>query len=149
VNTLTDFFVRNYSHHNLGLLIVRLGVGSSMLIFHGYGKITGGPGTWEIVGSNMANLGIGFAPVFWGFMAALAESVGSLCLILGIFIRPACLLLAATMGVAMSRHLGLPVDDPRAGFQGASHAMELLAVYLGLLAAGPGRFAIGKNRPAS
>ena len=137
---LWRFFVHNSPHHHLGLFILRLGVGLSMLIFHGYGKITGGPGTWEAIGSNMAGLGIDFAPAFWGFLAALAESVGSLCIILGIFFRPACFVLAFTMLVAMTRHLGLPSDSPAAGWRGASHALELFVVYVGLLVAGSGRF---------
>lgn len=142
MKTLINFFVQNYTYADLGLLVVRLGVGFSMLIFHGYGKITGGPETWEGTGGNIENLGIGFAPVFWGFMAAVAEFVGSLCIILGVFFRPACVLLAFTMLVAVATHLGLPDDSPRAGWKGASHALELLAVYVGLLAAGPGKYRI-------
>lgn len=140
MNTLKEFFAGNYTHRDLGLLLVRLGVGTSVLMFHGYAKITGGPDTWRRLGSNMGDLGIDFAPVLWGFMAALAESVGALCLVLGVFVRPAALLVAATMGVAMSRHLGLPDSSPASGWKGASHALEILAVSLGLLAAGPGKY---------
>lgn len=127
---------------DLGLLLIRLGVGLSLFLFHGLGKITGGPETWERIGANMGHLGIHWAPVFWGFMAALAESAGALCLVLGVAFRPAAALVAFTMLVAMSRHLSLPPEASNAGWGGASHAMEILAVSLGLLAAGPGRFAL-------
>jgi putative oxidoreductase len=113
-----------------------------MLAFHGWGKITGGPETWERVGASMANLGISFAPVFWGFMAAFAEAVCSALLILGVFFRPAAALLAVTMAVAVIRHLSIPAGEAGAGWAGASHALELLAVYAGLLLAGAGRYAL-------
>jgi putative oxidoreductase len=144
MNTLKSLLVSNFSYVNLGLLLVRLGIGLSMMLFHGYGKISGGPERWEKVGANMANLGLDVFPGFWGFMAASAEFFGSILLILGILFRPAAALLAFTMLVAVIRHLSLPPDASGAGWSGASHALELLAVYLGLLLAGPGKYHVGK-----
>jgi putative oxidoreductase len=129
-------------NRDLGLLVIRLGVGLSMFLFHGYGKITGGPERWSGIGGSMESLGITFLPTFWGFMAAFSESVCSILLILGLFFRPAAALLAFTMFVAVLRHLGLPDDDPSAGWKGASHALELGSVFLGLLLAGSGRYAL-------
>ena len=128
----------------VGLLVVRLGVGLSTLIFHGWGKITGGPDLWARYGTHMGNLGITFLPGFWGFMAAFAEFGCSILLILGIFFRPAATLLAFTMLVAVLRHVNLPDDARGAGWGGASHALELFAVFLGLLFTGPGRYTIIK-----
>lgn len=127
---------------DLGLLLIRLGMGLSLFLFHGYAKISAGPETWQGIGSNMGNLGIHFTPVFWGFMAALSESVGAVCLVLGVFFRPAAFLVAMTMAVAATRHLSLPPDAAAAGWKGASHALEFLSVALGLLFAGPGRYAL-------
>jgi putative oxidoreductase len=128
--------------------VIRALIGVSLLAFHGWGKITGGPETWERVGASMSNLGISFAPVFWGFMAAFAEAVCSTLLILGVFFRPAAALLAFTMLVAVIRHLSIPAGEPGAGWSGASHALELLAVYVGLLLTGAGRYALmGRSRP--
>lgn len=126
---------------DIALLVIRLGVGVSVLAFHGYGKITGGPERWAATGGDMSNLGITFAPAFWGFMAAFAEFFCSILLMLGVFFRPAALLLAFTMLVAVLHHLNLPADNARSGWSGASHALELLAVYVGLFLAGPGRYA--------
>jgi putative oxidoreductase len=126
---------------DIGLLIIRLVIGLSMAVFHGYGKITGGPAVWAGIGSNMSNLGITFTPAMWGFMAASAEFFGSILLILGVLFRPAAALLAFTMFVAALRHLNLPVDNPATGWKGASHAIELLAVYGALFFTGPGRYA--------
>lgn len=126
---------------NFGLLLLRLGIGLSMMLFHGYGKITGGPERWEMIGGNMELLGVTYAPVFWGFMAAFAEFVCSILLILGPLFRLACLLLAFNMLVATLRHLSLPVEDPGSGWSGASHALEYITVYLALFFTGAGRFA--------
>ena len=71
---------------DLGLLLLRLAVGFSMLVFHGWGKLTGGPEAWARVGGSMGNLGIGLWPEAWGLAAALAESLGSLLLILGLIL---------------------------------------------------------------
>lgn len=127
---------------DLGLLIIRVGIGLSMFLFHGYPKISGGPDQWTRVGANMQNLGIQFYPVAWGLMAALSESVGSVLLALGLFFRPAAAVLAFTMLVATLRHMSLPADAANAGWSGASHALELMAVYLGLLLIGPGKYSL-------
>jgi putative oxidoreductase len=131
---------------DLGLLIVRLGVGLSMAVFHGYGKMSAGPEGWDSLGGAMERFGIGFLPVFWGFMAAFAEFACSGLLILGFLFRPAAFLLAVNMLVAVVHHLTLPPDSPSHGWAGASHAAELLAVYLGLLFTGPGKFALAPRR---
>ena len=127
-------------HRDIGVLIIRLGIGGSMLIFHGYGKITGGAVLWEKLGSNMSTIGINFYPVFWGFMAAFSESICSVLIMTGLLFRPATVLLAVTMIVAILRHLTLPEGTAGAGWSGASHALELLVIYTGLFFLGPGRF---------
>jgi putative oxidoreductase len=127
---------------DLGLLILRVGVGASMLILHGWGKLAGGAEMWARVGGAMANLGITFLPTMWGFLAALAESVGSLLLVLGVVTRPAAAMLAFTMLVATLSHLNMPPSEPRAGWMGASHAVKLLCVYLALVFTGPGKYSI-------
>ena len=103
----------------------------------------------EALGNHMGNLGITFAPAMWGFMAGFAEFVCSILLILGVLFRPAAALLAFTMFVAALRHLNLPAEDPASGWKGASHALELLAVYIRLFLAGPGRYAFTLIRRTS
>ena len=136
------FFSSADMYKNLGLLLLRLGIGGSVIAFHGYGKLIGGPQTWEQVGSNMQYLGIDMMPMLWGLMAALAEFFGSLLIIFGVFFRPAALALAFTMAVAVVRHLSLPPLMGGAGWSAASHAMELFTVYIALFLTGPGRYRI-------
>lgn len=117
---------------DLGLLILRLGIGV-MFIYHGLPKILGGPAVWTKLGHAIAVLGIRFWPIFWGFMASFAEFFGAMCLMLGLWFRPACALMAFTMFVASAMHL-----SQGHGLETASHAIELLVVFVGLFLIGPG-----------
>ena len=137
INFLTS---RNELSKDTGLLIIRLLIGLSMMIFHGFDKIKGGPELWKQLGGDIGVFGINFLPVFWGFMAGFAEFFCSFLLILGVLFRPAALMLAATMVVAVLVHLNMPPESPAAGWKGASHALEFLAVYIGLFFTGPGKY---------
>ena len=106
---------------------------------HGYPKIIGGPDKWEKLGNAMGNLGVDYFPVFWGFMAALAEFGGGILLITGLMFRPACLLMLFTMIVATLHHL-----NKGDTIMESSHSIELAIVFLGLLFIGPGRYRMGK-----
>ena len=120
-------------HHDTGLLILRIGIGG-MFVFHGYGKLFGGPDVWAKLGSSMSYVGINFMPTFFGFIAAVAEFGGGICLISGFFFRQACFFLLCTMIVATSTHLGR--GD---GLKGASHAIEAGILFLSLIFIGPGK----------
>lgn len=134
----------NALNKDIGLLIIRLGIGLSMALIHGFGKIAGGPERWERLGSNMEMFGIEFLPVFWGFMAAFSEFFCSILIMLGVFFRFATFLLAVTMLVAVLYHLNLPADAPGSGWQGAAHALKLVVVYVGLFLTGPGKYKIAE-----
>jgi len=124
---------------NTGLLLIRIGLGI-LFILHGYPKLLGGPDLWTGVGSAMGNIGITFLPVFWGLLAALAETVGGACLLLGLFFRPAAIVLAFTMLIAALSHL-----DRGDGLTGASHAIEIGVVFIGLAFVGPGKYSADKR----
>jgi len=129
-------------YKDIGLLILRVGIGS-MFLFHGAPKMFGGPEKWEMLGKAMSSVGIQFVPVFWGFMASVSEFFGGICIILGFFFRPACILLTITMAVAASMHL-----NRGNGLGGASHAIESGIVFLSLVFVGPGKYSLDeKFRP--
>ena len=119
-----------------GLLLMRIGLGI-MFIWHGYGKMFGGPEMWKSLGMAMSAWGITFAPVFWGFMASFAEFFGGIFLLLGLAFRPYCVLLVINMAVAASMHLA-----KGQGLSVASHAVELGIVFLGLALIGSGRLSL-------
>lgn len=119
---------------HLGLLILRIGIGVSFF-FHGLPKIVGGTEVWMGMGSTMSIFGITFLPTFWGFMATMAETVGGLLLALGLFFRPAALILTLNMIVALSMHLSMGDD-----FSKYSHAMESLVIFISLFISGAGKY---------
>lgn len=126
-------------YRNTGLLILRIGLGI-MFMVHGFPKLAGGPTGWEGLGGSMKVVGIDFLPIVWGFMAAAAEGVGGLFLILGLFFRPVNMLLVFTMIIAALVHFGK--GD---GLSGASHAIELGIVFFSLIFIGPGKYSIDKK----
>ena len=130
------FLRSDYSYRSFGLLLLRIGIGA-MFILHGWPKLAGGAAYWEAVGKAMEVVGITQAPVFWGFMAGLAETLGGLLLVLGLFWRPACLMLLAIMLMATARHLA--VGD---AFNDYSHAAEAAILFLALFFIGPGKYSL-------
>lgn len=141
MHRIVCFLTKNLGMTDLGLLIIRIVIGFSMAAFHGWGKISN-PERWAAIGGNMELVGISFLPAFWGFMAGFAEFVCSILVIFGVFFRSATTLLTLTMLLAMLRHLSLPADDPGSGLNGASHAMELCAIYIALWFTGPGKYSL-------
>jgi putative oxidoreductase len=120
----------------LGLLVLRVFVGAAF-VAHGWPKIKD-PLGW-----------MGPDPPFPSvlvLLAAIAEFVGGIALILGAATPVAALLLAATMFVAVFV-IHLPAGDPfLLPKEGPRRFYELAAVYLAanvtLLLVGPGRFSV-------
>ncbi len=116
---------------------MRIGIGFAFIFVHGWGKIMGGPELWGKLGGSMANLGITFAPVFWGFMAAISEFGGGILILLGLFTRPASAFMAFTMLVAFIQHSSKL--DP---WNRTIYPMEMFAVFMALLFIGAGKYSI-------
>ncbi|MBD0260996.1 MAG: DoxX family protein [Cytophagales bacterium] len=127
------------SYRDAGILLLRIGFGL-MFIGHGYPKLAGGPDTWQVYGETMRNVGIHAAPLFWGFLAGLAELGGGILFGLGLMFRPACLLLAVTMLFATINHLAQ--GD---GFIPVSHPVEVGLVFVAFLLIGPGRWSLDQG----
>lgn len=86
---------------DLGLLVLRLGMGLLMAIGHGWGKVYSdgriGPGSQMISGVES----MGFpAPTLFAWLAMLAEFLGGILLAAGLCTRPAALALTFNMAVA-------------------------------------------------
>jgi putative oxidoreductase len=121
---------------DVGLLLLRVGIGLTFTLAYGLSKVKGGPPMWALLGGAFGRLtGVTFFPEFWGFMATLAEFGGGLCLALGILFRPACSLMLFTMIVAFASNI-------RGGYgfsSGASQAFVFAVVLLSLFITGAGR----------
>jgi len=126
---------------DLGLLVVRIGLGLTFLFIHGGPKLLGGPERWARVGGAMQVFGIDFAPTFWGLVAALSEAVGGgLLLLLGLFFPWALIFPTLTLLVAALGHLtGLIPGGPW-------YPLELAIVFIALMLTGPGRYSLDARR---
>lgn len=125
---------------DLGLLVLRLWIGLSMLLLHGWDKATGYKG----MGRFADPLGVG-NEISWG-LAVFAELVCSVLLVIGLFTRFAALAGAITMAVAffIVHRMVFP------GAAGGERAFIYLAGYVTILLAGPGRFALdGKSKSSA
>lgn len=127
------------NYKDAALLILRAGAGL-LLITHGLPKLAGGPAAWTKLGGAMGMLGIKFAPMFWGFLAAAAEGIGGLLMVLGLFFRPAAFFALFTMGVAIYKHLS--AGD---GLKGTELAILYGLILLSLFIIGPGKYSIDKK----
>lgn len=119
-----------------GLLLLRVGLGI-LYIFHGFPKLLGGPEAWEEYGEAMQYLGISAYPIFFGFLAAIAEVFGAVFLILGLFMKPILILLTITMIVATFHLIG--EGNPYAIY---SHPLKMVIVFIALLCIGPGKYSM-------
>ena len=127
---------------DVGLLLLRLGAGLLLIVNHGWGKLVSAYGylaqgkDWKFI-EGVANLGFPL-PAFFAVAAALAESIGSILLILGLFTRYAALFIMITMGVAVYRHL---TSDFRFELAALYFLIALTFVFIP-----PGRFSVDARR---
>lgn len=120
-------------NYDVGLLILRVFVGVTMLASHGWGKmmklIAGDTGFADVLGlGETASL----------TLAVFAEVICSLFLALGLFTRATLIPLIITMLVAVFVIHG---DDP---FSKKEFGLLYLIPYITLLLTGPGKYSIDK-----
>ncbi|HEX4085543.1 MAG TPA: DoxX family protein [Chthoniobacteraceae bacterium] len=123
-----------------GLLFLRVALGVFYIYAHGWHKLAAGARYWGELGEAVRYVGIHFAYPFWGLMAALAETLGCVMLILGFCFRPGCILLFCTLFVASAKLL-----HTHAGLEAASHPIELAILFFALIFIGPGKYSIDRS----
>ncbi len=111
-----------------------------MMIFHGIPKVSGGVEKLESIGNSMKHVGITFMPLFWGGAAATAEILGSLLFMIGLWTRPASVVLAGTMLMASIYHLG-----EGHGWAKSSHTIELFFIFIAVALMGAGKYSVDKK----
>ncbi len=133
--------LKKLHNDDLGKLVLRLSIGGLML-FHGVSKILSGPGPIiEVVNQN--NL-----PSFAAYGVYIGEVVAPVFVLLGICTRPAAVILAINMVVAVAlQHRGqIFALDQMSG----AWAIELPALYflgsLALIFLGAGRYSFFRGQ---
>jgi len=127
-----------------GWALLRIGIGIMFVIF-GWRKVCGGPEMWSQIGQAMGAFGLkplAAYPVFWGFMATLAEFGGGLALVLGVLVRPFAFLMGFTMATAVTMLVKGGKD-----MMAYSHALDMGIVFVAILIGGGGTPALGAVIP--
>lgn len=128
------------SNSTLGSLILRVPVGA-ILMAHGSQKLFGWFGGYGLEGTGQWMASIGLEPGYlMALLAGSAEFFGGLALLLGLLTRPAAVVTAFTMLVAMfSVHVGNGLFMANNGYE---YALTLAVVTATLAVQGAGRLSL-------
>lgn len=122
------------TYSQLGILVLRLALGSSMA-YHGYLKFMSGATGLYKVGVMLAPLGVpGYFELF-GTFAAFSELLGGILVALGLFTRLGSLLLAGVLFTATILHLD-------AGFFSWDYPSQMGFAALAIFFMGGGRYSV-------
>ena len=137
---ITDASRTRSSYEDAGKLLLRLTVGL-LILFHGVAKVTGGI---DFLTSSLAKAGV---PEGVGYLVYIGEVVAPLFVILGAWTRPAALVIAINMVVAVGMvHTGELFSIAETG----GYALELQALYLlsaiAIALLGAGRYSLAGAR---
>lgn len=119
---------------NFGLLFYRIALGASMF-YHGYLKWLGGSQGLYKVGAMLAPLGVTGGYELLGTAAALAEMIGGILVLVGLFTRIGSLLLVGTLATATILHLN-------GSFFGWDYPSQMGFGAIMLFFAGAGRYSL-------
>ena len=144
-------FLKNPVWADLGMLVMRV-ITALLIVHHGLDKLEN-PDTFS---NKIIAVYFPFlpgSPYFWTYLSAGFEVVGSFCITVGIFARPAAVLLAGTMVNAIAFHLMKfgPQSFPFNPEKGGAYTFEPSLAFLGsttcMALVGPGRFSVLPNFP--
>ena len=121
--------------YNFGLLLMRLGLAAA-LILHAVPKLMGGAAAWKNFGMGLGILNIGLPLKVVGLAILLLESLCSLSLLTGYLFRASSGILSIIFAVYFLNYHSI-------GYKTLPiFALGLVAVYIGLMYIGPGRYSI-------
>lgn len=127
------------SDAGIAALVLRIPVGI-ILAAHGAQKLFGWFGGYGLEGTGQWMASTGFEPGYlMALLAGSAEFFGGIALILGLLTRPAALLAAFTMLMAMTVHIGNGMFVSNNGYE---FALTLLAATVALTIQGAGSYAV-------
>lgn len=131
--------MKNFLENNkdIGTLILRVTIGIAYTFIYGLMKLEAGPERWAMIGSTMSNIGINFAPTFWGFMSTISEFGGGILLILGLFTRWTLVFMIFTMFMAMLTHFSMQDQ-----WYNVMNPINMMAVFFAILFWGPGKYSL-------
>ena len=139
---MNNTLINKILHSNAGWagLVLRVPVGI-ILIAHGAQKLFGWFGGYGLEGTGQFMASLGLEPGYlMALLAGSAEFFGGLALVLGVLTRPAALISAFTMAVAMfTAHIGNGLFMANNGYE---YALTLLVVTVALTIQGAGYLSV-------
>jgi len=143
-----NYVEQKLNQPDLAYLLLRVVFGGAIILF-GIQKLMGGSAMYEQIGGAMAQFGFTKYPAVWGFLCALAETFGGLCVLFGIFFRPAAFILFFNMVVActfMFKMSGAPdlssIGTVTDWIGKIGMPVAFCVAFLALLLTGPGKYAV-------
>ena len=136
---MSSFYSLNpsYFFSSKSYFLMRLATGFFMCYFHGWSKLMSDSDRWNRLGATITEfIGNDALSIPLGFMAAFAESIGSLFIVIGLLTRPMAFLLFFTMLVASSKKL------LQAGIDGSELPLLYLCLSFFILLNGPGKYSL-------
>lgn len=122
---------------NFGLLVLRVWLGASIALLHGWGKITA-----LVSGRSLFEQPVAGLPPWVAFvLATFAEFVCAILVVIGLWTRFAALFLIATMGVAFFVAHGMVLRGQMSG----EIPFLYLAGFTTLLITGAGKFSVDRK----
>ncbi len=132
-----NLFNNSYFLSSKSYLLLRFFTGFFMCYSHGWSKLMSGSDRWYRLGTTITEfIGIDALSIPLGFLAAFAESIGSLFIVIGFTTRPMAFLLFFTMLVASSKKL------LQSGIGGSELPVLYLILSLFILVNGPGKYSL-------
>ena len=153
---IIEFLMLKFLEHpmlaDLGMLILRV-VTASLMVHHGLDKLQHVEGfSTNVIAAYFPFLP--GPPEFWTYLSAGFEIAGSFCLVTGLLVRPAAVLLAGTMVNAVAFQLmahglqGYPFGLPSGPAYTFEPSLMFLFVCGHVAIVGPGRFALQPHFPS-
>jgi putative oxidoreductase len=123
-----------------GLLVLRLGLGT-LILFHGVYKLTHGI-AW--IAGPLAKVGL---PAWLAYGVYVAEVLAPVLVILGLWARPAALIIAFDMFMAifLARRGDVAKINPAGGGWAIELELMFLVAALAIALAGSGKYSLGKG----
>ena len=121
--------------NNFGLLIMRLGLATALLV-HSLPKLIGGNAAWQSVGTTLNYINLGASQTLLGFIFLLLAALGAVSLLFGYFFRIACTILFILFALYFFNYFSIGYRTLMLWSAG------LAAVFWGLIFVGPGRYAL-------
>jgi putative oxidoreductase len=128
------------SHQDLGLLLLRVAVGASLFLKHGWEKLSG----FSRMAQHFPDP-VHIGPVPSLTIALAGDAICSLLVILGFFTRPAAFFAACNIAVAWSMVHHFEFFGHGAGADHGELCALYIAVFLALTIAGPGRYSLDRG----